>query len=469
MKIFWKIFLSILSIVIIMYMTLGGALLYVSFNRYLNSEVEKATNENKMFMLTLKTSIEANMINSEDLGMYMESSVVAIKKNMGNAKTQIRVFDNKWNKIYADKGVENLVKKQDIKKQKNLYVINKTEGKHYLETMSVLKVNDKKYYISIMRDIEQIYNWRDQMTFQYMAILAVALVVSGVLSYVTAKKIAKPIVKLTRTTKNMAIGNYSVRADVKNGGEIGVLTKNFNTMADAMEKNIRQLEDAARAKEEFTASFAHELKTPLTAIVGYSDMLRSMELDKKDITEFSNYIFTQGKRLEKLSYTMMDLISIDKKNIEINSLSMKRLIQKVSETVRPLLKQKKIHYKVTVEEAKIQGNSELLISLFTNIIDNSRKAVEENGNILVNGKRNGDTYSLSIADDGCGMEESEIKKITEAFYMIDKSRARKEGGAGIGMALCEKIVNVHKAQWNISSEPGKGTEVTITFTKVEGK
>ena len=165
----------------------------------------------------------------------------------------------------------------------------------------------------------------------------------------------------------------------------------------------------------------------------------------------------------------MDLISIDKKNIEINSLSMKRLIQKVSETVRPLLKQKKIHYKVTVEEAKIQGNSELLISLFTNIIDNSRKAVEENGNILVNGKRNGDTYSLSIADNGCGMEESEIKKITEAFYMIDKSRARKEGGSGIGMALCEKIVNVHKAQWNISSEPGKGTEVTITFTKVEGK
>ena len=274
MKIFWKIFLSILSIVIIMYMTLGGALLYVSFNRYLNSEVDKATNENKMFMLTLKTSIEANMINSEDLGMYMESSVVAIKKNMGNAKTQIRVFDNKWNKIYADKGVENLVKKQDIKKQKNLYVINKTEGKHYLETMSVLKVNDKKYYISIMRDIEQIYNWRDQMTFQYMAILAVALVVSGTLSYLTAKKIAKPIVKLTRTTKNMAIGNYSVRADIKNGGELGVLTKNFNTMADAMEKNIRQLEDAARAKEDFTASFAHELKTPLTAIVGYSDMLR---------------------------------------------------------------------------------------------------------------------------------------------------------------------------------------------------
>ncbi|MFR4318873.1 MAG: sensor histidine kinase [Eubacterium sp.] len=93
------------------------------------------------------------------------------------------------------------------------------------------------------------------------------------------------------------------------------------------EKNIRQLEDAARAKEDFTASFAHELKTPLTAIVGYSDMLRSMELDK-DIIEFSNYIFTQGKRLEKLSYTMMDLISIDKKNIEFNSLSMKRLMQK---------------------------------------------------------------------------------------------------------------------------------------------
>ena len=95
-----------------------------------------------------------------------------------------------------------------------------------------------------------------------------------------------------------------------------------------------------------------------------------------------------------------------------------------------------------------------------------KKAIEQDGSIFVKGRKYDNTYNVLVKDDGCGMEMEDIKKITEAFYMIDKSRARKEGGAGIGMTLCKKIINLHNAKWSIKSKPGKGTIVSITFENV---
>lgn len=462
MKIFWKIFLSILSIVIIMYVTLGGTLMYVFFQNTLNGETERVLSENKALMLTLKNTIEANIPDEENDKKYMVESVSLVKKNMEKEDFNMILFDEKSKVLYSDKDVKSTVDIATVK-DTGAYVIDYVSGRHRMEAMYVIDINTHSYYVSIIKDIEGVYVQRENMKREYMIVFLIELVASAVLSYITAKKMTKPLAKLTRTTKNMAMGNYSIRADIKEDGEIGILTKNFNDMADHLEENISQLEEVARQREDFTASFAHELKTPLTAIVGYSDMLRSMELEKRDIVEFSNYIFMQGKRLEKLSYSMMDLISMDKQKIEFQEIHVKAFMKNVKEIMMPILKKKGIVYKSNIEDAVIEGNRELLISLFTNIIDNSRKAIGEKGVIVVEGKRTGATYSVHIRDNGCGMAQSEIKKITEAFYMIDKSRARKEGGAGIGMALCEKIVKVHNAGWQIYSEVGKGTEVMITF------
>ncbi|MCI8955639.1 MAG: HAMP domain-containing histidine kinase [Eubacterium sp.] len=463
MKIFWKIFLSILSIVIAMYVILGGTLMYVAFKNSLNGERDRVLSENKLLMLTLKNTIDANMSDEGSTQTYIIESVKSLEKNMGNEKFQIILYNEKNKKIYGNNGIKTAVDRKQLTEKQGAYVINKVSGKHCLEAVYVIEADSQRYFVSIVKDIEFIYEQRENMKWQYLCIFFVALIVSGILSYFTAKRMAQPLAKLTRTTKNMAMGNYSIRADIKDGGEIGILTKNFNAMADNLEDKIIQLEDAAREKEDFTASFAHELKTPLTAIVGYSDMLRSMELEKKDIVEFSNYIFMQGKRLEKLSYSMMDLISMDKQNIDFHEISMTELMKTVKNMMVPLLKKKGIVYKINIEEVKINANRELLISLFTNIIDNSRKAIMGDGIVMVEGNRRGNIYSVCIKDNGCGMEQSELKKITEAFYMIDKSRARKEGGAGIGMALCEKIVAIHNASWKINSELGKGTEIIVTF------
>lgn len=304
---------------------------------------------------------------------------------------------------------------------------------------------------------------------QYQFMLIVSLILSAYLSYLLSKRITKPVVELTKITKQMAEGDYSVRAEKPAGGEVGILIGNFNVMADKLEENIIELEDSVRREETFTANFAHELKTPLTAIVGYSDMLRSMDLKGKEVKEYSNYIFSQGKRLEKLSFTLMELISVDKQNINFEKINMKKLLKAVGELAKFSMKKKSIQFKVQAGEGYVLGNEELLISMINNLVDNARKAVEKEGTIVLSGGISEGNYVISVQDNGCGMEQEELRKITEAFYMVDKSRARKEGGAGIGMALCKKIVSLHDAKWKIGSKPGVGTTVYVMIPCYKAK
>lgn len=462
MKISWKIFLSIISVITVIFSIFGGILLKMSFDSSLNREINRGQNENQMFLYAFESSLE--MLSGEEPDNNDINKIVEyIKKSIGQNQFQVRIYNYADNVIYEDDGVENKISKSDMVDVKDAYKINLENDIHYMEMMSKIIISEDSYYIDIIRNIQYIYDDREDMAKRYGILLGIMLVVSGILSYVIANRITRPIKKLSRAVHQMASGDYAIRAKVKTTGEVGALVNNFNGMAEKLEENIAELEDTARKQEDFIASFAHELKTPLTSIVGYSDMLRSMELSHKEINEYSNYIFQQGKRLEKLSYTLMNLLSVDKQEIKFTKINMKTLFQSICLTMNPALMEKNIRFVTDIEDGYAMGDVDLLYSLFFNLIDNARKAVEQGGSIYVKGRKYENTYNIQIKDNGCGMEKEEIKKITEAFYMIDKSRARKEGGAGIGMALCKKIVNLHGAKWSIKSKPGTGTVISIYF------
>ncbi len=116
-----------------------------------------------------------------------------------------------------------------------------------------------------------------------------------------------------------------------------------------------------------------------------------------------------------------------------------------------------------MEEGTVYGEKDLLLSLFVNLVDNARKALSPKGKITITGRKQEEGYRFAVCDDGCGMPEEELHKVTEAFYMVDKSRSRKEGGAGLGLTLCSRIVALHKAEWKIESKMGEGTCITLTF------
>lgn len=462
MKLSWKMFFSILSIITVIFSVFGGFLLKMSFDTALESERNRGQNESQMFLYAFETSLEMFSYEEPDAA-DIQNIVETIKKNIGKNQFYVRIYNYADKVIYEDIDVASSITKEDMKDDNYAYTISQANDVHFLEIVTKIHISNNSYYVYIIRNVQHLYDDRAEMYIYYCRLLVAIFVISGVLSYLLSKRITKPIAELSNTVQGMAKGDYSIRAEMNATGEVGILVENFNGMAEKLEENIEELEDTARKQEDFIASFAHELKTPLTSIVGYSDMIRSMELDEEEINEYSNYIFKQGKRLEKLSYTLMNLISVDKQKIEFAKINVKNLFQDISIAMAPVLSEKNIKFILDIEDGYVEGNVDLLYSLFFNIIDNGRKAIDNEGIILVKGRKYENNYILQIKDNGCGMEKEEIKKITEAFYMIDKSRARKEGGAGIGMALCKKIVKLHNAKWSIKSQLGKGTVVSVSL------
>ena len=126
---------------------------------------------------------------------------------------------------------------------------------------------------------------------------------------------------------------------------------------------------------------------------------------------------------------------------------------------------KGIRGKINLEKGAILGDRDLLLSLLYNLLDNAVKAVEEGGFILMKGSKLTQGYEIKVVDNGRGIPQEEIARITEAFYMVDKSRSRKEGGAGIGMALCQKIITLHRGELKIDSKLGEGTVMRLYFPR----
>ncbi len=228
-----------------------------------------------------------------------------------------------------------------------------------------------------------------------------------------------------------------------------------------LEASISNLEDVANRREEFIASFAHELKTPLTAIIGYADMLRSKEMSPKSRFTAAGYIFSEGKRLEALSLKLMDIIVAGKQGFDLKQFEVGYFIRSIAAVTVPSLSNDGITLDMRWEPGEIKVEPDLFKTLMINLVDNARKASKKNDTIELFGKVEKGGYALYVRDHGRGMKKEELSKITEPFYMIDKSRSRAQNGAGLGLALCQRIAELHDTSLEYESELGKGTTVRI--------
>lgn len=228
-----------------------------------------------------------------------------------------------------------------------------------------------------------------------------------------------------------------------------------------LERAIGDLQDVAGRREEFIASFAHELKTPLTAIIGYADMLRSKDMQPKARFTAAGYIFSEGKRLEALSLKLMDIIVAGKQGVEVKRFEIGYFIRSIAAVTVPSLSNDGMTLDMRWEPGEIYIEPDLFKTLMINLVDNARKASHKNDVIELFGKVEDGGYALYVRDHGSGMKKEELSKITEPFYMIDKSRSRAQNGAGLGLALCQRIAELHGTKLEYDSELGKGTTVRI--------
>lgn len=341
------------------------------------------------------------------------------------------------------------------------------EEDRFLETLQRLALGEKTYYVGLIRDVSEVFQRRDQNLKTYRMVLLISVLCGSLAITLVAAVLTGPIRKLSRSTRAIAGGQYSRRARVRTQDELGQLAEDFNRMADSLEAKIRELAEAAQRQRDFTASFAHELKTPLTSVIGYADTLRSRELPRQRQMEAADYIFSEGKRLEAMSLALLDLFALERQSPNLVPVQAQALARSVQESCRFLLEERQVHLEVSVEPGQLLGEPNLLKTLLYNLVDNSRKATDPGGTVELLGAPCPKGYLFQVRDHGRGIPPEALDRITEPFYMVDKSRARAQGGAGLGLALCQTIAQAHGARLHFESRVGEGTRVAFVLAEVQ--
>lgn len=295
--------------------------------------------------------------------------------------------------------------------------------------------------------------------------LAAVLVGMGLLGLLSAL-LTGPLKRMSRAAGRMAQGDYEERLAVKGRDEIGELAESFNRMAEAVEEKVEALSRAAREREDFVANFAHEMKTPMTSIIGYADMLYQRELSRKEVRDASWYIWNEGMRLEALSLKLMDLTVLGRQDFPLQEMAAEELLADAAGGLEPFFAEKGVSFVLSADPAYIRVEYDLFKTLLINLLDNSVKAGCTRLALSGTREREG-RYRICVRDNGCGMEEEELSRITEAFYMVDKARSRKQHGAGLGLALADRIARIHGSGLEFRSRKGQGTEVSLLFSCAE--
>lgn len=477
MKFYWKVFLSIFILMSLSFGVCGTLMIHMAFYSAYEREIALGNTEHDLYRMTFKTSVEAVPVSYflKNQGIVPKISE-SILSGTGKQPGELRVWragagapECVFPGADKEESVPALFSR--LNETTGGYEVYRENNRYLLRVASVASISNtgESYYLESLTDITPIYDERQEMIQNFRMIVVVLLAMTACVSMLLSHFLTRRIRALSHHTRQFADGEYEVRVRVSGQDEVAVLAEDFNRMADSLTEKMEDLKLQKENQEAFTSAFAHELKTPLTAIIGYADMLRSVELGPEEKMKAAGYIYSQGKRLESLSFKLLELFVLKKQQLVFQEIDAGFLIQSVFDLTEVAVLNHDMTLKKRVEAGRIYGEKDLLISLFANLVDNARKASKKGDTILICGKNVEKGYQVQICDEGKGIPRDSLGKLTEAFYMVDKSRSRKEGGAGLGMTLCHEIVKLHHANWKIESKEGDGTTVTVVLPEFSQK
>lgn len=337
-----------------------------------------------------------------------------------------------------------------------------SENGRNLQITGMLPGGGGQLMLDVLYPVNEVYQSLHDQQRIYRIVFLGTVVLAALVTAAMMHWLTRPLAALSDASRRIAGGELDFRADDSGRDEFAAVAKDFNHMADELDDRMEELRQSVRRQEAFTGAFAHEMKTPMTAIIGYADMIRSQPLEEQELHTAANYIYSEGRRLEKLSGKLLELLVLQRRDFPLKPCDLSELICE-TESELAFYKEK---YHITLHCAWQKGQRlaerDLLKTLLLNLIDNGRKAMPQGGVIAVTQTLTDDGFVISVADHGCGMEEKELARITEAFYRVDKSRSRALGGAGLGLAICNEIAAVHGGELTFASTPGEGTMATLT-------
>lgn len=339
---------------------------------------------------------------------------------------------------------------------RQVQILNQGEEK-YSCTSGSLEGQDYRLVI-YGRVTETLDIWKGQMVF-FIILEIAASVLMAFLLYFVMRRFLRPVSDISGAAARISAGDFQYQLPVKGKDELAQLAADINGMARQVRQHMEQKEQEAATKQEFIDALSHELRTPVTSIRGYAQLLLGARLTEDKSIQYLDYIVQESGRVMGISETLRQVILMrqdETEKEEILLVSLKEILLRMAEIQ---FQEKPVAVQIIVKGEKIEGNQTLAELFFTNLLRNSFHACSPGGTVRV---ELAEEYAV-VEDDGTGMGRECLEHIFEPFYREDKSRSRELGGSGLGMYLCRQIAQIHGWEITIKSEKGKGTKIFISY------
>ncbi len=453
MKLWKKLSLTCSGILIFIVIICSVLLLVQSKNSILESTYEHARDKQHNLASSF-SEMAAYYIDENDSAATRDTLVEYCFSRFADSAA-VLLHDGK--EIYSDVSIDPSAYLPSVDYEQRQYT-GVIGGRNILIVGSMVTILDNTYPVYVVMDISTVYNGITMTAWRFAIIGLMSILIGTGLIIWLVRLAIKPLMGLRESSKHIAAGNYTERAAIETRDEIGELAEDFNAMAAAVEQHVDDLTETMLRQRLFIGGVTHEFKTPLTTMILNADTLQNTYLSEDEREQAISYIEKQCKWLERLTQKLLKLITLHE-DIEKKRTSVPVLLTRVKESLTEILRQRKTPLTIDCETQTLAMDIDLMQSALINLIDNASKASKPGQIITVKAYEN----TIEVQDRGYGIPESELIRITEPFYMVDKSRSKKHGGSGLGLALVKEIVAAHGAVLAFESIEGEGTHVCIKF------
>lgn len=396
------------------------------------------------------------------LEQYIADSNLSDLKKFNSIKNRITLIHNDGT-VYFDNMVDaSRLENHSLREE---FVAAKEKGTAKVSRYSSTMTDKTLYFAKSLQNGDVLRISCDQhsvavlvlgMSQTLLIMLVLAVIISGIAAVWTSRRITNPLNQIN-LEKPESCAVYE---------ELKPFTKRI--AEENYEKTQRE-----ELRKQFTANVSHELKTPLTSISGFAEILKNGGTDEKTTKDFAGTIYEESQRMISLVNDIIKLSKLDEKSISLEKepIELLGLSKEIAKILSASAKAKNIKLDVHGDSGKIMGVQPVIYEMIYNLIDNAIKYNVQNGTVEVTVKEEnpekGHTFGnktvISVRDTGIGIPKNEQDRVFERFYRIDKSRSKELGGTGLGLSIVKHAAKFHDAAINLSSKEGEGSTFTITF------
>jgi len=337
---------------------------------------------------------------------------------------------------------------------------NNWQDEKYIATVSPIQKQQKTIgYVFMFQNTDSIHALMERLNKHFLIVGLVSGLVTIVVIIVLSRKLARPLIEMKEATLKMSNGDFTV--DLSTNGQ-----DELSDLANAIQLLCDDLNHLREERKEFLSSIAHELRTPITFIKGYTDILYKRDLSERDRQKYLRIIIEETNRLSRLIKELFDLAKMDENAFVINKecLHLDDFVASIEAKLRPAFHEKHIDLFVQCEAGlTLLADTIRLEQIILNLLNNALTYCSSGDSTFLQVERNNDCVSIIIKDTGKGIPQKDLPYIFERFYRVDKSRTRANGGLGLGLAIVKELVQAHGGEITVVSEENKGTTFKLLF------